>query len=419
MKILLVNSFTRPPGSPRIFPIQLAALASRLIINGHEVRAIDMDEPSADIHQKFEECLRNQFYDVIGVSFRNLPLAYWLVGFKPLKKLLARLRRHAKFIVVGGAGFSLFYELVFPELPEADAGVVGEGEGVMEKLVHNLHSYKSVAGLCYIEEGKLKLNPPDSLLNGEELPRLMEIPGLVYQGYDSIGLQSYRGCEKNCKNCTIPGLRGNTFRLRPLDDFLHDLHFLRQKGVNHFRFLNSEFNFPWDHSNQLLDLLIKENNEMTWEGFLFPDPAIDYYYLRKAEKAGCRSWHIDLESGNEKLYSFLHNGLTLDVIRSIQKIFPSCSAKIYYYFTYNFPKETFKEEKDTLNVISKLHQAGIPYEQIFSFPYMPYPKTPLADELKIDLVERKPLWHIQRTITYMIRPSALFFLKLFFMKGKY
>ena len=152
MNILLVQPPSRTLHREDVVvpPLGLAYLASALGRERHRVGILDAFAMGMSWGD-FESEVKREKADLIGIG-----------GMTPTIDNTLRAARicrpHTRTLVVGGPHLSVRQQEFFRDCPEADFGIVGEGEGAFSALVRNLEEGKDpweVPGLVGLE----KTNP--------------------------------------------------------------------------------------------------------------------------------------------------------------------------------------------------------------------------------------------------------------------
>lgn len=402
-KVLLINFPFKAKGMPTIFPIQFAALGGYLQQHGHNVSAVDLNVAP---RSRLDELLLANQYDTVALSFRNVLPAFWLERFSALRKFIIYLKEKGVQPIVGGPGFSLFHSLIFKLVPEIQVGALGEGEYTLLRFVEG-DDWQSIPGLCYRTEGGFQSNYPPRFLPGEEIPAYQNIDGLDYTHPEYlVGLQSYRGCLYDCAYCPSSFLRGDSIRLRPLENVDKDLQFLRAKGVEHFLLIDGVQNVPLERSKELLGLFNPLKHSISWEGFLKPLPKIDDEHVRKLAQSGAVRFHIDIISGTQTVGPIINHGVTIEESIRVAKLLKSHDIEGIFYFAYQLPTERLRDEVETFKHLRILKKMG---HKTFIYPFFPYPSTGF-EKYYGSILDKGPFWHIRRMITMMLRPSFFMFL---------
>ncbi|MHB9155194.1 MAG: B12-binding domain-containing radical SAM protein, partial [Endomicrobiales bacterium] len=122
-----------------------------------------------------------------------------------------------------------------------DIGVMGSGEAafckVLRRILEGKSDYRGIKGIFYREGGR-------PVVNGgrEALPALADIPSPYLLGYleperfDTVWVETMRGCAFRCAYCTIGGQRGGRF---PVDRVCREIELIAEKGGRSVGFTDS------------------------------------------------------------------------------------------------------------------------------------------------------------------------------------
>ncbi|RJE47481.1 MULTISPECIES: B12-binding domain-containing radical SAM protein [unclassified Dehalobacter] len=202
--------------------------------------------------------------DVLGFS-----CYIWNITF--VKSLVRRLRPVLPdaFILAGGPEVSFDCDGILTEVPELDAVVAGEAEGILPLLLQewaegnppsDIHGVvrKQQRGTACLpnREGKARPNTPDLNLLPNPYAEQEDFRGkLVY-------IETSRGCPYNCAFCISSTFKGVRFlapeRLRPV------LRQLFAGGARTVKFVDRTFNASKTHGFQVLDIF-REEAEQQYE----------------------------------------------------------------------------------------------------------------------------------------------------------
>ena len=150
--------------------------------------------------------------------------------------------------------FPLFAERIMLEAPELDAGIVGEGETALPRLLSIHPVCDAVPGLVYrTEQGIVQhagaLVPDLDTLPGLDLasfPPEAYVDGNAYVA--SMGIESKRGCDLRCAYCLYPCLGGGKHRFRSPGNVVDEMERLhKEHGVRLFHFTDPVLNRPPEH----------------------------------------------------------------------------------------------------------------------------------------------------------------------------
>jgi radical SAM superfamily enzyme YgiQ (UPF0313 family) len=191
-------------------------------------------------------------------------------------------RRRGKAVVIGG-----FHATLAPEeaLQHADAVVVGEAEGVWNRLLEDAAS------------GRLR-----GLYSGEVLSDLKNLP---VPRYDLIDLKRYRipnlpaqttrGCPYACSYCEVTQVYGAKFRYRPPDEVVEEVKTLMRLGKRKFvYFVDDIFNAHRKHAFAVMEGLKKL--KVRWTCLCTANVGDDGEMLDLMRASGCLHINIGMES---------------------------------------------------------------------------------------------------------------------------
>ncbi|MBN1433720.1 cobalamin-dependent protein [Candidatus Fermentibacterales bacterium] len=266
MRVLLVQAPTGRPEEP-IYPVGLAYLAGQLSL--HELRAMDLSLPGGtDATARLLDEVSGFEPDVVAVSFRNIddssyPVTHSYVG--AFSETVSALSSWKGILIAGGTGFSLYPDRILSMHPRIDFGVPGEAEGLLPEL------------LAYLEGSGA---PPGGWGGGRLLPRrLVDMESISPPRYDildlapydavgGIGIQSRRGCPRDCAYCTYGYLGGRSIRCRPVPAVVSDLVQIAELGATRFQFVDSLFNQPVRYFRDLTAAVRDAGTGLRWAAWL-------------------------------------------------------------------------------------------------------------------------------------------------------
>ena len=213
----------------RVYPIGIVILATIAKNLRHEVAVVDMNWED-DGYAAVKSALAGDDFDLVGISLRNIdPLANKNVSLVPpfltVVSMVRALSPRSK-LIVGGTAFSLFAKELMT-LSKADFGLIGEGEIAFPKFLSAFPDLISdLPGLCYYENGRLRINHPRPMFDLKEYvsPDYSILPPDRYadinQYVPAIGVETRRGCPLKCAYCSYPMLQGTKIRCRPVKDIV-------------------------------------------------------------------------------------------------------------------------------------------------------------------------------------------------------
>ncbi|NLE55186.1 MAG: radical SAM protein [Lentisphaerae bacterium] len=266
MKILVsAANFCREPLP--VYPLGMGVIAAVLSAAGHDVRQFDpLPCGENDYPARAAELCRDFTPDLVCVSIRNLDVADSQSAnqalFQAVCAVIATWRRLcAAPIILGGSGFTMNPEAVMKH-SGADYGIAGEGESAILELVAAIAASRPPVRGTIIRK-------PAAALSGARYSR--QIAAYYDDQTHIMPLQTKRGCPFHCVYCTYPSLEGRTLRLRPLDEVLDDISYLKMTYPDAMLyFTDSVFNDPSHHYQDILRGMLERDLTMPWTGFITP-----------------------------------------------------------------------------------------------------------------------------------------------------
>jgi radical SAM superfamily enzyme YgiQ (UPF0313 family) len=280
--------------TPPIAPIGLDYVAGAVRRAGYDVELVDLnlaEEPDTELAAHFSR----SDPELVGLTFRNVDDCFWpsAQSFIPvLQRDVAAVRKRTDApLVLGGVGYSIFPgQLV--EAAGADFGIWGDGEQAVVSLLRELHGQRCwdrVPGLVFRRNGVRRTNPP-------AWPRGLSIPGerdFVDNGTylrrgGQIGVETKRGCPRQCSYCADPLAKGRAHRLRDPAEVADEVQSLVSRGMDVIHLCDAEFNLPPPHAAGVCDELIRRGlgERLQWYAYLAVVPFSDDL-ARRMKRAGC------------------------------------------------------------------------------------------------------------------------------------
>jgi len=311
---------------PPIAPVGLDYLAEAVRRAGFEVDLLDLCLAD-DHHAALAEYFADHRPELVGASLRNVDDCFWPSGasFLPdLKQIVDTVRALSGApIVLGGVGFSIFAREIV-EHTAADFGIRGDGEQACVALIGQLRGprrWDQVEGLIYREGGRATAHGPagggqshfrslrrenwDSprerlrgmlRSNPPAWPRQLSIPtsrdtvdnATYFRRGGQIGVETKRGCPRQCIYCADPLAKGTAARLRSPTEVADEVQALLAQGVDVLHLCDSEFNVPSDHARLVCDELVRRQlpRRVRWYAYLAVTP-FDADLARRMAAAGC------------------------------------------------------------------------------------------------------------------------------------
>lgn len=244
----------------------------------------------------------------------------------------------------------------------ADAVVIGEAEGLWQKVIEDFKANKLQRIYRHLERPSL-VNLP--------IPRRELFTKGVYDVANTIS--TTRGCPFACNFCSISNFFGHTYRTRPVAEILKEIETLHYKKL--MVFVDDNIIGNPKFAKELFRALIPY--KIKWVGQASMNIARDEELLRLAAESGCRALMIGFETlSPANLVAMGKKVNVVDEYEDIIKKIHSHGIAIHGFFILGLDEDTEDVFESTFNFVKKtrLETAG------FAWP-VPYPGTVLCDTL--------------------------------------
>ena len=314
--------------TPPIAPIGLDYLAGAVRQNGFDVDLLDLCMAD-DADSLLQHYFARHSPRLIGISFRNADDCFWPHSewFVPsLRELVERVRALSDaMIVLGGIGFSIFPERLV-EYSGADFGIFGDGEQATVQLLGQLEGdrrFDRVPGLVWRADsgtgrsgkadmagsgvGELIVGESAILRNKTRYQSELSLPTArdfadntsYFRQGGQLGLETKRGCSRNCLYCVEPGIRGVSARVRRPAEVADEVEGLLARGIDVLHLCDSEFNIPVEHARAVCKEFIGRSlgESLRWYTYMAVIP-FDDELARAMRRAGCVGINFTADAAN-------------------------------------------------------------------------------------------------------------------------
>ncbi|WPK12214.1 DUF4080 domain-containing protein [Lysinibacillus louembei] len=194
--------------------------------------------------------------DVVGFSCYIWNIEETLHVIKMLKTVLPNTK-----VILGGPEVSYDVHHWLKNHAEIDFIVMGEGETSFKELLHYLDgdiSLEDVRGICYLEDGKVKIHaqPPKIDLRELATPFRFE-EDLPHLGKRIQYIETSRGCPFQCQFCLSSIEVGVRYFNR--EKIKEDIRFLMDNGARTIKFVDRTFNISRSYAMEMFQFLIDEH----------------------------------------------------------------------------------------------------------------------------------------------------------------
>jgi anaerobic magnesium-protoporphyrin IX monomethyl ester cyclase len=244
--------------------------------------------------------------------------------------------------------------------------------------------YKSVKGLSYKEDGKIKHNPDAEIIKDVNefgfLSKIIKDQLNVKDYYYSstrnpyIMLQSAWGCPYNCAFCNE--IVKNKYRHRSLENIIEEIKWVKVNlpEVKEILWDDPTFvvdeKFTQDLCNSMIDNKIKIN----WSTMTRANISLET--LKVMKKAGAKTMHLGLESATQDSLDFVNKNMKFEDEVEYLKNCKKVGIMNHACFIIGLPNDTKETIKLTIERAKKLQAI----DSIQCFPLIPTPVENILDK---------------------------------------
>lgn len=411
-KIVLVNPpyqlGAKPETGVKNYPMGVLAVGSALTAAGYEVDLFDcIYEPN--YNRRVLGSLRKPFFGErplwVGLSVMTNQIACALQTARLVKR-----RRPKVPIVWGGIHPTLEPELTLAE-DCCDLVITGEADRVVVELSRCLAeggNLERVPGLYFKRDGRLiKTDPAPVVADLDELPstdfKLVRLDNYLDLNVDKqfgyfpdepgsvrrLSIQSARGCPFHCRFCINSLIRGydqgRRYRSFSPDRLLTEIRkYKTQYDMNFLSFGDDLFFSDRQRTREIVDRLLAEDLDIKWyaniRADMFSEDYINADFLKKIRRAGCIRLAIGVESGSEKILSYLDKRLRPEHSLRAAKVTNETDITTGYSFMVGLPQEEDEDLYRTMTLIWRLSELHRRSYIIGPQLYRPYPGSQLFED---------------------------------------
>jgi len=404
----VLPDFKRTPPIGFGFPIGLGYLAAVLEQNGVQVHILDAQFQRLSPSQVLKE-VELQHPEVVGITT-------YTPNIRTAVKIGQLVKKHTPAkVVMGGPHASFDHSLLFQH-HSCDIIVYGEGEYTFLDLLKALKANSNlsqVQGICYLENGHLKITPPRKPIeNLDELPfparHLVDFKRYLSSHENVVQVITSRGCVFRCVFCSSSHLF-QKWRARTPENIIAELNHIKSKypQTKHVEFMDDLFTHDLRRIFRLCELMLDHRLNLTWN-CLTRVTDINEDLLRIMAKAGCIQINYGVESGDTQILKNIRKGITPEQCHKAIELTHKTGIKTNSFFMIGNPGENHDSIQKTMRFARALAKSTDTFPLCFITTV--YPGTELAClyELKrgsVDWVNyiyspeiRKPVWFLYSTV---------------------
>lgn len=353
------KAFALVPDCPHL---GLLYLAAALIKEGFKAEYFDASDNYLSLERVKEFILKGNFKVVcITAMTQNIK------GAVQLAKFLKENGCKAK-IILGGPHLSADPTII-NRFPYFDAGVIGEAEITLPKVVKKLLNGEVLNNAV---KGETPLNLDDLAFPARYLA---DHSIYLKRGYWANGIFATRGCPYHCNFCSIPAI-DKKVRFRSPKLIVEEMkECFNLTKIKLFNFSDDALTINKEFVYLLCEEMLKLPFRIKWEAQSRIN-YIDKSLLTMMKRAGCCKLLFGVESGNERIRNqIIGKGVTNKQIAEATKLCWQAGIEPDHYLMIGQPTETKKEISDTVNCSLKFKP-----NVIGVFLVMPLPGSPLFDQ---------------------------------------
>jgi anaerobic magnesium-protoporphyrin IX monomethyl ester cyclase len=394
-KILLIypkkefNDKIRFPGPP----LGLIYLANYLKTKGESVKIIDRNLGEDIDENEIKDSL------IIGLSVSSEQIEDALKISERIKKT-----RKNVYVIWGGSIPTLIPEITIKNR-NIDLVCIGPGEKTLFEVIKKLKGnkdLKKIGGLVYKKKNKVIINKKTEVYNINELPEInwdvvdlnkyyVKIlmrhskPFTDLKPHKIFYVRASKGCVNRCTFCiqSKTGKNGNWVKKEPKKVVMEIEQGIKKYDIDWVWFIDDDFFFDRKNVIKICNELLKKNIKISWNASIRINDLNDNKETKEmiaiALKSGLKELDFGVESGSDRILTFLKKKITVQKIKDVVKFIDRYDVSCAYSFMIGLPEETpedIEQTKEIMIWISKNSQRGfILGPQL----YRPYPGTELYD----------------------------------------
>ena len=365
-----------------------------------------------NVENPFIEIYKNDFIpyifqknpDIVGISVTSVSQ---IIPGLTLARLLKSSNCKAH-VVVGGSIFTRLIDIL-PQRKKLfsmffDSVIVYEGERPLLELAEclaNGKSLKTVPNLIYYDGTKVCVNETCSPENINSLPTpcFDGFPlNLYFSPEPILPLMSSRGCYwRKCAFCDHSHIYGNRYVSINSERVVDDLQELSKKyGTSYFSF--SDEGIAPNVFKNLAEKIIERKLNIQCLAVVRFERQFTSALCRKIAKAGFKMLLFGLESGCDRVLTFMKKGTDRQTITEVCKNSTQTGIWNHAFFFFGFPTETEEEAQETIDFVLSnkdiIHSVG--YSVFCLGKYAPVRKHPElygVNRIQIDENKDFQLWY--------------------------
>jgi radical SAM superfamily enzyme YgiQ (UPF0313 family) len=285
-----------------------------------------------------------------------------------------------------------------PRFGRLSALVVGEGETRVVELLRDRRRRLELPGIMWLDnvlktpvmsptgpDAKPHLAPDIDMLPFVDRTFLADDPYRAADGRLEANMVGARGCPYNCSFCgaAVSANPDITIRTRRPENIIEEMDALNAVGVTAFRFVDDLFLGYERFIRRCMSAFSAAGvgRRYVWDatGRINVLSRVDDALLDVMAANGCREVALGIESGSERLLTYMGKRITPEMTRRVIRRLTERGINVKGYFILGFPTETREELDATARHVRELWRLSDGQPGRFRasvFEFRPYPGTP-------------------------------------------
>ncbi|HEY9434944.1 MAG TPA: radical SAM protein [Blastocatellia bacterium] len=258
-----------------------------------------------------------------------------------------------KKIILGGIGPSGVAEKLMPNFRHIDVIAKGEGEETFADILRALDQNRPLTTV----DGLLVRMPDSSYVATPPRKRRRDLDQFPFPAYDAVdmsryetvGIQTARGCPFPCTFCDVSAYWGRTSTYRSISPVMDEMAILEGFGFDKVTILDDTFILKRQRVNEFCDAYRARGLNIEWSAYcrvdLLTDEMVDTFAA-----SGCYRVFLGIESGSNRVLQRISKPLDHEhLVRMVRRM--SKSFIVRANLIWGFPFETMEDLQETVQLL--------------------------------------------------------------------
>jgi radical SAM superfamily enzyme YgiQ (UPF0313 family) len=266
--------------------------------------------------------------------------------------------------VIGGPHAQIMANQIFSNYKYVDYIIKGEGEKALLELINDIE-------LGLMEETPRQIREASIIHNLDEIPHAIDGFELFANNKNIIEAEApivfSRGCTDYCTFCsTTKFWKG--YRSRSASNVFDEmLKYYTKYNITKFKFHDDASTADISNWKKLCRMIINFDYKLEYEITARADQ-FDDELVNLLSQSGCKRVCLGIESGNEALRKSMNKNLDIELAKINIKKLMQAGIEVNLLFIVNYPGETDKTIKDTVNFIRETKPTMYCKQPLMVFP---------------------------------------------------